>query len=302
MRTLFLIGLLAASLVPAFAAERERAVAAGGQNRKYTLITPDRVSEPLPLLIVFHGGGQTAERARRYTRFDDFAQAENYIVAYPQGLGNHWNDGRVHDDPSRRAAATADDVEFTANIIAQLEGERIADPLRVFLTGASNGGMMSMRAGCELGSRIAGIAPVVANLPVDWECRAHGLPALLIHGTEDEFMPFGGGKVAGTKLRRDLGEVLSVDDTIAAFKRVNDCTGIKETKSLDKKKGDKTVAVKTDYTCTAAPLRHILIEGGGHTWPGARGGIVADLVLGRTSQEISATAEIWNFFKALPAR
>ena len=103
--------------------------------------------------------------------------------------------------------------------VADPEGERIADPSRVFLTGASNGGVMSMRAGCELGSRIAGIAPVVANLPVDWQCRAHGLPALLIHGTEDEFMPFAGGKVAGTKLHRNLGEVLSVEDTVAAFKR-----------------------------------------------------------------------------------
>jgi polyhydroxybutyrate depolymerase len=302
MRVLLIIGVFAATLAPAFAAERERAVAAGGQNRKYTLITPDRVSEPLPLLIVYHGGGQTAERARRYTRFDDFAETEKYAVVYPQGLGNHWNDGRAHNDPARQAAATADDIEFTAQIIAQLEAERVADPSRVFLTGASNGGMMSMRAGCELGSRIAGIAPVVANLPVDWQCKAHGLPALLIHGTEDEFMPFAGGKVAGTKSRRDLGEVLSVDDTIAAFKRVNGCSGVKETKSLDKNKGDKTVAVITDYTCTAAPLRHILIEGGGHTWPGARGGIVADLVLGRTSQEVSATAEIWNFFKSLPRR
>jgi polyhydroxybutyrate depolymerase len=296
------IACVAATLVPALAAERDRSIAAAGQNRKYTLITPDNISAPLPLLIVFHGGGQTAARARRHTRFDEFAAKENYAVAYPQGLDNNWNDGRVSADLSQRAAASADDVEFTAQIIAQLEAERIADPERVFLTGGSNGGMMALRVACERGDLVAGIAPVVANLPADWQCRARAVPALFIHGTEDEFMPFAGGHIAEAKTRRDLGEVLSVDATIAVFKRINGCKGVKETKSLDKNAYDKTVAVITDYECTAARLRHIVIEGGGHTWPGAPAGVIADWVLGNTSKEVSATAEIWNFFKSLPAR
>lgn len=291
-----------AAAAPAFAAERERSIAAAGQSRTYTLITPDNVSAPLPLLIVFHGGGQNAARARRYTRFDEFAAKENYAVAYPQGLDNNWNDGRVTADLNQRAAASADDVEFTAQIIAQLEVERIADPARVFLTGASNGGMMALRVACERGDLVAGIAPVVANLPVDWQCQTRPVPALFIHGTDDTFMPFAGGRIAAAKTQRNLGDVLSVDATIAVFKRLNGCKGIKEEKSLDKIAGDKTVAVITDYDCTAARLRHIVIEGGGHTWPGARTGILADWVLGTTSKEVSATAEIWNFFKSLPPR
>jgi polyhydroxybutyrate depolymerase len=300
MRLALAFACIIAALAPAFAAERERAVAAAGQNRKYTLIVPANVTAPLPLLIVYHGGGQTAERARRYTRFDELAAKEGIAVAYPQGLDNNWNDGRITADLSQRAAASADDVEFTVQIIAQLEVEHIADPSRVFLTGASNGGMMALRAACELDDRIAGIAPVVANLPVDWRCAARRMPALFIHGTEDTFMPFPGGRIAEGKTVRDLGQVLSADATIAAFKRVNACAGVKETKSLDKKKGDGTIAVVSDYDCKRAPLRHIVIQGGGHTWPGARTGIVADLVLGRTSKEMDATAEIWSFFKALP--
>lgn len=290
---------LIATLAPLHAAERDRAVAVGGLSRKYTLITPMNVPNPIPLIIVFHGGRQNADAARRYTRFDEFAAKENVAVVYPQGLDNNWNDGRLSEDLLQRAAANVDDVEFTREIIAQLEGERVVDAKRVYLTGASNGGMMAMRAGCELWDRIAGIAPVIANQPVDWQCKAKRLPALFIHGTDDEYMPFAGGQIAATKTRQNLGQVRSVDDTIAAFKRINSCDGVKETVTLDKIGRDETKAVVTEYACKNAPLKHIVIEGGGHTWPGARTGVIADMLLGETSQEVNATAEIWNFFLSL---
>ncbi|MFM9864794.1 MAG: alpha/beta hydrolase family esterase [Micropepsaceae bacterium] len=287
------------AVAAAHATERERALAVDGSARIYTLITPDKITAPLPLLIVYHGGGQTAERARRYTRFDEWAGREGYAAVYPQGKNNNWNDGRTSGDLGAR---DADDIEFTRAIIEQLVADGVADRGRVFLTGASNGGMMAMRAACEMGTAIAGIAPVVANLPVDWECRAKAMPALFIHGTDDEFMPYEGGEVAKGKSRRNLGTVRSVDDTIAAFEHMNGCAGVKETKTLDEVGRDKTAAVITDYDCKGAPLRRIEIQGGGHTWPGARTNIVADWLLGNTSEEVNATAEIWNFFRALPGR
>ena len=289
-----------ASMLPTSAAERDRSIDVAGLTRKYTLIVPDKVATLLPLLIVYHGGGQSAKQARRYTRFDEMAAKENIAVVYPQGLDNNWNDGRVTADLSQRAAARADDVEFTNQIIGQLEVEGLIDGSRVFLTGASNGGMMAMRAGCELNSRIAGIAPVVANQPAEWRCTASRMPALFIHGTDDEYMPFAGGQIAAKKSFQDLGQVLSVDDTIAEFKRIDGCTGVKKTETLDKVGRDNTKAIVTDYECKKAPLKQIVIEGGGHTWPGARERIIAELLLGNTSQEVDATAEIWTFFKSLP--
>lgn len=299
MRLPIAFAVCCAAAVPGFAAERERALEAGGLSRKYVLITPANVPAPVPLIIVFHGGGQSATQARSYTRFDEMAEREKIAVAYPQGLGNNWNDGRTSADLNERPAATADDVEFTRQIVVQLTQEGIADPSRVFLTGASNGGMMAMRAGCAMPDLIAGIAPVVANQPAEWRCTAPALAALFIHGTDDEYMPFGGGRIAPTKSRRDLGEVLSVDETIADYKRMNGCTEVKDTKTLDKVGRDNTKAVITDYACTKAPLKHIVIEGGGHTWPGARSRILVEWLLGNTSEEVSATAEIWAFFKGV---
>jgi len=293
--------LAALSTLPftAIASERNRSLAINGVPREYTLIEPDHDNTPLPLLIVYHGGGQTAASARKYTRFDEYADREHVVVVYPQGLGNNWNDGRVTPDLMERAAAATNDLEFTSQIIGQLAGEGRVDPSRVFLTGASNGGMMAMYAGCKLSGHIRGIAPVVANLPTDWTCDADRMPALFIHGTDDAYMPFAGGRIARTIARKDLGTVRSADATIDVFKGMNGCNAVKETKRIDNVGYDKTVAVMTQYDCTRAPLTRYVIEGGGHTWPGARTGIIADLVLGNTSEEFSATTEILAFFKSL---
>lgn len=302
MRILFAIVLALGAVHSAMAAERDRSLAVGGMARLYTLISPDRQTEPLPLIIVYHGGGQTAERARAYTRFDEWAKRENFIAVYPQGLGNNWNDGRQSAGLLDRPASNANDIEFTAQIIAQLVAEGKVNQSRVFLTGASNGGMMAMYAGCQLPGRIAGIAPVVANQPTSWRCKATGLPALFIHGTEDEYMPFAGGQIAAKKSRSNLGTVLGADKTIELYKTMNGCTDVKETKRLDNVGRDQTIAVVTEFNCIVAPLKRIVIEGGGHTWPGARTGIIADWILGRTSEEVDATAEIRTFFKSLPSR
>lgn len=304
-RSSFLVALMALVLLVVFtrgaqADERKRTLSVNGTAREYTLIAPDRVTAPLPLLIVYHGGGQTAERARSYTRFDVVALAQNYVVVYPSGLENRWNDGRTSPDLIERAATSTNDIEFTEQIIAQLAAEGLINRRRVFLTGASSGGMMAMYAGCRLEGRVTGIAPVVANLPVDWTCGASTLPALFIHGTDDTFVPYAGGRVAERIQRRNLGSVISTEATIAAFRAMNGCAVEKESKRIDGNSRDGTVAVMTVYECTNAPLKRFLIEGGGHTWPGARTGILADFVLGTTSREINATNEILTFFEGLP--
>ena len=65
VRLVFALACVIATLAPVHAAERDRAVVAGGLSRKYTLITPTNVPNPIPLIIVFHGGRQDADAARR---------------------------------------------------------------------------------------------------------------------------------------------------------------------------------------------------------------------------------------------
>ena len=304
MRHAFVISIaLFANVSIANCAERERAIEIGGSQRTYILVTPDRQSGPLPLLIVYHGGGDTPHRALGYTRFDKLAASGEAVVVFPKGLDNNWNDGRVTGDLRQRAASNTDDVAFSVAIIDVLAAEHVVDASRVFATGASNGGMMTLRVACDAAQRFAGIAPVVANQPADWQCNpSRPMPAMFFNGTEDEFMPFAGGRIAEHKTRKDLGRVEGVEDTIAEFRRINGCSGVKTTETRDEHEKDQTRAVVTDYDCSKAPLRQVVIEGGGHTWPGARTNLIADMILGRTTPEIDATKEIWDFFKSLPSR
>jgi polyhydroxybutyrate depolymerase len=287
----------------AVAAEQERALEVGGRQRTYVRVTPDRQSGALPLLIVYHGGTGNPEQTLRYTRFDRLAASGEAVVVFPAGVDNNWNDGRQSTDLRERAASKNDDVAFTIAIIEQLVSAGLVDRSHVFLTGASNGGMMSLRTACEAADHITGIAPVIASLPVDWDCApSKAMPAMFFNGTEDEFIPFKGGRIAERKTRRDLGVVRSVDETMEIFRRINGCSGVAKSETLDRSEKDETKAIVTDYECSKAPLRQVLIEGGGHTWPGARSGPIAGMILGRSTPEIDATKEIWDFFKALPPR
>ena len=72
------------------------------------------------------------------------------------------------------------------------------DKKRVYLTGISNGGLMSFRLACEIPEKIAAVAVVTACMPEDLvpTCStARAVPVLIIDGNDDPLMPWEGGSV-----------------------------------------------------------------------------------------------------------
>jgi len=47
-------------------------------------------------------------------------------------------------------------------------------------------------------------------------------------------------------------------------------------------------------------LESVVIEGGGHSWPGARQGVVLAGLLRTATRAIDANAELWRFFSRNP--
>lgn len=304
MRMLAVVAVAVLSAAAAHAGSERREIVSGGVEREYILFTPEAGQGPRPLVILFHGGGSSARGMQRFADFDGAAERFGFAVAYPDGLDHHWNDGRDEDDPRRGRSRDADDVRFTVDLIDALAREGVADPARVFLVGISNGGMMSLRAGCLGADRIAGIAVVAASQPENWTCApGRPLPALFIHGTDDEFIPFEGGPVAEGKTRHDLGRVLSAAATLDMFRGINGCGQASMSGILDSHPSDGTRALVYGYACPpGSTLRHIVIEGGGHTWPGNGQRFLADWILGTSSNEVNASEEIASFFASLPPR
>jgi len=162
-------------------------------ERGYGLYIPSTYDEngdnDLPLLIALHGFGDTWENFYPGTGFIPLAEQENFIVAFPQGYLNQWNDGTRGDHEE-------DDVQILRDLVERVDRDYRVDLDRVYLVGFSNGGMMVFRAGCEAPDLFAGIASVAGTLLSQQatECPEEAqLPVLMIHSVDDMTVPFNGG-------------------------------------------------------------------------------------------------------------
>lgn len=283
--------------------ERHTLTHAGLERVYYLYVPPDLDPDrPAPLLLALHGGGGTAEGMEKLTEsgFHALADRDGFVVAYPQGIDRHWNDGRPTED--RAHQENLDDVGFIAALIDHLAATYPIDPARVYATGISNGGMMSFRLACELSDRVTAVAPVTANLSeaLAETCDpARPVPLLILNGTEDPLVRWEGGDIK--ILRTSRGRVLSVAETVAFWREHNECPAEPEVTHLpDTDPDDGTRVRRERYApCAAGSVVELVtVEGGGHTWPGGYAYLPGWLI-GRTSRDIDANAVIWDFFAPL---
>ena len=174
------------------------------------------------------------------------------------------------------------------------------DKNRVYVTGISNGAMMSFRLACELTGKLAAIAAVAGNMPYDLaqHCSpARPIPVLLISGTADPLMPWSGGEAGSRHVK--VGRVLSVAQTVKFWTDHNQCSSTPAiTWETPRDPRDGTRVRQEVYGGGQEGTEVILyaIEGGGHAWPGGYR-YLPEILVGKMSQNLDATEVIWNFFK-----
>lgn len=247
-----------------------------------------------PVIMVLHGGGGTGDRIARITGFDSYVDKRRFIAVYPDSGGRQWNDGR------ETTQNNGDDVAFLLGVIRDLAA-RGADPRRVFVVGASNGGMMVQRLACDAPSSFAAFGVVIANMPSNLirRCQPNrGVPIMFFNATTDPLMPWNGGDIRSGMMRGVGGKVASTPQTLDFWAQVNGCSG-EQVQSLPDRTNDGTSVQRHSFaSCARAPAVLFEVDGGGHTWPGgpeAQRAIVKRVV-GPTSQDISATATLLDFF------
>jgi polyhydroxybutyrate depolymerase len=286
--------------VPTPARNYTDSMQSGGLERTYLVHVPPTSSttKPMPLLIVLHGAGGTGQGMVSLTfgGFNTLADNEKFIVVYPDGIDKQWNDGR-EGDFTVVDREEIDDVGFISALIDRLSQKHNIDGKRIYVTGMSNGAMMSYRLACELSYRIAAVAPVCGAMPLDSvsQCSpVRPISVLVISGTEDRLVPWDGGSVIGGR-----GQVLSVPDSVKYWVTYNQCSATPEvTMEADTDPQDGTRVRKEVYGQGKDGTEVILyaIEGGGHTWPGGYH-YLPEAIVGRTSRDIDANTVIWDFFK-----
>ena len=292
----------AAAAVPVGAERRVLTVA--GVERNYWLLRPPGNRGAVPIVFVLHGGAVADGRQTFRYDFQSLGARDGVATVHPSGVGAGWNDGR--DTPFLLArGGSADDVAFFGAMIDSLVAEGVADPARIYITGGSNGGMMTMRLVCELADRLAGAAPFVSLLPEKMQGRcapSRPVPMMLMLGTADRLMPFAGGGVAAMS-GDDRGNVLSAAETLAFWRKTNGCSeriSRKEFADADPEDGTRVRLERTEGC--AAPVDAVFVEGGGHRLPGEKPRIIADRRLGAlsgiASQDVDGRLLIWNFLLA----
>lgn len=248
-------------------------VRVAGHTRTYLLYVPpgDAPSHPLPLVLVFHGAGDTASHTVHETDLPNIAdQSHNMILVFPQGYDNSWNEG-TGSSPAARAGIN--DVAFVETILQRVEHHYAVDMHRVIATGFSNGALLTEYLGCTLSRQLTMIAPVEGELPraTSAKCRpAMPLTVFEVHGTADTAIPYTGGAFTG------VGgipgpPVLSAPSSAARWASLDRCSGQANSKTTGQVKFATYPSCPDHVTVTLAT-----VDGGQHQWPSGYGPTLAN--------------------------
>ena len=240
---------------------------------------------PLPLVVALHGGGHDADTMEYISQLSAKADLENFIVVYPNGrkfVTRTWNAGNCC---GAAANLNIDDVGFIVKMMDSLESKYSIDTNSVYLTGASNGGMLAYRIACEQPQLFAAVAPVATTMVTSDPCSpSQEVPILHIHSSLDTHVPLSGGFGSGPS-----GAYMPPNDSIInVWRQNNNCTGTRDT--IYNQLG--TVGVEWTNCSNCSELLVYITSDGGHSWPGGKQTVNGDI----PSQQLNATDLIWSFF------
>ena len=226
-----------------------------GVEREYLLYAPVNESgDPKPLLLNLHGYGGTANGQMEWADMRSLADANNFLLVYPQGAqmngSSHWNSSL----PSEDNKSTSDDFGFLNGLVDYLIANNNVDADRVYVGGYSNGGFMSYSLACYHSDKYAAIFAVSSTMTNAFEgdcAPTRPLSVLSANGTDDGVVPYNGS-----------ADYNSQSDVVEYWKTHNNIT-------TDAQFTDITSAIQyTSYTGgdNGTVVDHYRLEGGTHVW------------------------------------
>jgi polyhydroxybutyrate depolymerase len=256
-----------------------------GQKRTYIMIRP-RDSKPLPTVLFLHGRYGSAEKMLR-TGFGQIGDREGFVTVFPNGIAGEWN--VFPPGVPNPVQAIGADTEFIKQLVTDLVARGIADPNRIFMSGISFGGFMTLRMACVAPELFAAIGVVLASMPDadGQDCHpSKPLPLVMVNGTADRTVPYAGGRTPA-----GFG-VWGTDRTLAFFRQLNGCNGAAQRSEIPQSEWSDMPPIVVDRwtRCSGAPIVLYSVIGGGHHAPGAGGA-------GRGMGGFSTAETLWDFFR-----
>src|SRR5918992_3560642 len=275
MRRLFVAAVAAWTSVAAAQQTESDRLTWQGVERTFSLRIPSDAGSRMPLVILLHGRGGSAQGVMQRTGFDAKAELERFFLVAPDGTGNPrgWYTGFA-------PGSAIDDVGFIGALIDTLIARYGIDRTRVYVVGYSNGGVLAHRLASDLSKRIAATAVVAGAVGAQ---SANGnvvridpprapVPLLIMHGDADDVVPY-----------RATRGPLPAPDGAVFWARANECAVLTPRRdSL----AEGRVLREVWHTRCRAPVVFLTLRGGDHGWP-------------RTSRgsAIEGADAIWEFLR-----
>ncbi|MFH2096483.1 MAG: T9SS type A sorting domain-containing protein [Bacteroidota bacterium] len=265
-------------------AQTSKTVMHGGVSRQYLEYVPAvyNGSEPVPIVICLHGLGDNMNNFSGIG-MHYIADTANFIVITPQALvayiytynmGTAWNSGASY--MGFVLNQNVDDVGLINKLIDTTMALYNIDTTRIYVTGFSMGGFMCYRLACDMGDRIAAIAPVSGTMGAALSCSpSDPMPVCHFHGTADSTVTYTGNQYGNDP-----------EVAIEYWRNYNQCDASPIFEALPDLAADgRTVE---HYTWPNGNLNteveFFKVIGGDHEW------------LFQPTNDITYTIEIWKFF------
>ncbi len=278
----------------------------GGLGRSYWLARPPQGdASRAPLLIVLHGAGGQGPGMASLTGLDRRGPQAGFVVVFPDGIGRVWNDSRGTASLKRREHV--DDVAFLQALVTRLVADGRAAGEHIYLTGISNGALMSEHLARHGLLPVAGIG-LVAGPGTQTSRAAMPHPArpctvVIFAGTSDPLIPYAGGPIGplGRLVQRrgggttDRGLVVPAEVTALDWAAANGIHAAAVSEVLPTPPGDLPVTRVSWQSTGRPPVLLYRIDGGGHTWPGG-GQYLPTRIVGSVARTLDATGLLLERF------